>query len=111
MTKNKLYYFSGTGNSLAVAKKLAQALGDTEIFSIAEVINKKFDFAAERIGIIFPVYIWGLPLIVSRFAEKIQLPANVYLFGVATYAISGEHCSSCRIFLKQRNIEMAAVLA
>ena len=34
MQTNVIYYYSGTGNSLAIAEKLAQKLGNTTIVSI-----------------------------------------------------------------------------
>ena len=36
-----IYYFSGTGNSYAVAKGLAEQLGDTKLIAINNVSNKK----------------------------------------------------------------------
>lgn len=38
---------------------------------------------ADRVGIVFPVYLWGLPLIVANFARKLQAPALTYVFGLA----------------------------
>jgi flavodoxin len=56
--KTILYYFSGTGNSLAAAKKIAAALGDCELVSIASLAKTSGDIVpqAERVGIISPVY-------------------------------------------------------
>ncbi|MFH1540390.1 MAG: EFR1 family ferrodoxin [Elusimicrobiota bacterium] len=92
--KTKLFYFSGTGNSLKIARDLANELGDTEIVAINKVINDdNIDLSASNIGIVFPVYIWGLPLIVERFAKKLDVPKtdnletskNKYLFAIANY--------------------------
>jgi ferredoxin len=82
--KMTLYYFSGTGNSLKVARDLAGELGDTKIISIARVIDRDIDLSSECIGIIYPVYMFGMPLIVSRFIKKIKGGEDKYIFAIAT---------------------------
>jgi len=81
-----IYYFSSTGNSLETARLIAQKLGNTRLVSIpalreqSEVICE-----AARVGIIFPVYMFGLPLLVRRFAEKLRVTsAEPYIFAAAT---------------------------
>ncbi|MDR1453932.1 MAG: EFR1 family ferrodoxin [Candidatus Margulisbacteria bacterium] len=82
-----LYYFTGTGNSLETARLIGQKLGSTQLFSIASLQKETVVVcAAERIGIIFPVYLFGLPLIVRNFAQKLRaVKTAVYIFSVATY--------------------------
>ena len=79
-----VYYFSGTGNSLKIAKDLAAELRDAELISIARVINSEPKVNYEKIGIVFPVYMWGLPVIVSDFLKKLK-DSKSYFFAVATY--------------------------
>jgi ferredoxin len=84
--KTTLFYFSGTGNSLAVARDLAAALGETEIVRMDRVaVDVPVDLSADRIGFVFPVYMWGLPLIVARFLRRIRDAQDRYYFAVATY--------------------------
>jgi len=80
----KIFYFSGTGNSLYVAKQLAAKLGDAEIISIAKVIGKEIDISCDKVGIVFPVYAWGPPKIVVEFVKGIDLK-DKYIFSIATY--------------------------
>lgn len=80
--KTKLFYFSGTGNSLKVAKDLAAELGDTDIISISKVMNSEINLDCDRIGIIFPTYMFGIPLIVERFLKRLSTPK--YVFTVVT---------------------------
>jgi ferredoxin len=77
--KTKIYYFSGTGNSLKVARDLAEKI-DAETIPI---ISVKDDIDEDKIGIVFPVYEFGLPSIVVEFLKKIK--NSRYIFAVATY--------------------------
>jgi ferredoxin len=84
MTKTALCYFTGTGNTLAVAKELAAGLEDAELISIARVEGSEALAGADCIGLLSPVYVWGLPRRVVRFLRGLQAPADAYLFGVVT---------------------------
>jgi ferredoxin len=89
--KTLIYYFTGTGNSLAVAKKIAAVLGDCEILPIASLQTTAGDItpAAERVGIINPVYFAGLPVMVAEFAGRLDLSRTKYVFSVVTFGGSG----------------------
>lgn len=80
--KTKIFYFSGTGNSLSIAKKLASHLGDTELVSIPEIINSNIDYNADRLGIVFPVYAFGCPLIIEKFLEQFKPSSDKYVFAM-----------------------------
>ncbi len=80
--KTRIYYFSGTGNSLNVARLLSEELGNSEVISIADVQDREIDPSFDRLGIVFPVYGWGLPLIVRDFLKKIR--TDRYVFAIAT---------------------------
>jgi len=80
-----IYYFSGTGNSLKVAKDIAAQLGDTKLIRIQKPFKGKTDVSAERIGIVFPVYMWGLPLAVKEFAAQLGAGPDKYIFAAATF--------------------------
>lgn len=80
----RIYYFSGTGNSLHVARMLARGLGETEVVAIPQAIRQPPATPAERIGFVFPVYMWGMPLIVERFCRQLQADSSTFCFGVVT---------------------------
>lgn len=71
-----IYYFSGTGNSLYVARHLADLLGE-KLFPMALADSSSLSFAEEKegaaIGLVFPVYAWGIPNVVERFVQKVSL--------------------------------------
>lgn len=83
--KTTLFYFSGTGNTLQIARDLAVELGDTELVSISKVINREIKTDSERIGIIFPVYAFGMPNIVMKFIDKLEKDNHKYYFAVCTH--------------------------
>lgn len=65
--KTILYYFTGTGNSLAVARVIADRLPDTELIPMLLLDGEKIRAQKDaNIGIISPLYAMGLPGIVVR---------------------------------------------
>lgn len=84
--KTIIYYFTGTGNSLAAAKKIATALGNCELVPIVSLKDTSGDIvpAVDRVGIVAPVYDLGLPAIVVEFLERLDLEKAGYTFCVLT---------------------------
>jgi ferredoxin len=89
--KSVIYYFTGTGNSLAAAKKVAASLGDTEIVPIAAFRDATGEISpdAERVGIACPVYFSGLPAMAASFAERLDLAKADYVFSIVTHGGGG----------------------
>lgn len=76
-----IFCFSGTGNSLYAARKIAAGIN-------AEVRNMR-NFGQcddDVIGFVFPTYFWGLPKSVDSFLDNIVLTnKNAYIFSVTSY--------------------------
>lgn len=65
--KSVIYFFSGTGNNLAIAKKLGEELGDTDIFPITTLqTNKEINSAYHRVIFSVPSYFSHIPPIVTE---------------------------------------------
>ncbi|RKD31827.1 EFR1 family ferrodoxin [Lacrimispora algidixylanolytica] len=80
----KIFYFSATGNSLQIARNIAEELENCVIQSMAAYIpNKPLGGLGESIGFIFPVYFYGLPRLVKRFVEGLTISPNTYCFAIA----------------------------
>lgn len=80
----KIYYFSATGNTLAIAHDIAKEMSHTTILPIAGTeIQKPVGGNGESIGFVFPVYFNGLPGLVRRFAQSLMLASDTYCFAVA----------------------------
>ena len=84
--KTVIYYFTGTGNSLAAAKKIAAELGDCGLVPVASLQDTRGGILpeADRVGIVCPVYFTGLPLMVASFAGRLDLSRSIYTFSVVT---------------------------
>ncbi|MFX1496913.1 MAG: EFR1 family ferrodoxin [Promethearchaeota archaeon] len=82
-----IFFFTGTGNSLNIAKVLAENLGDCELIPIAKTgQTEKIESVTENVGFIFPLYYFGLPQIVYNFLEKLSPYKSEYFFSVITSA-------------------------
>ncbi len=107
--KTKIYYFSATGNSLKVAKDLAEKLGDTELVSIPKVMKSETDLSADSIGIVFPVYAWGMPLMVAKFIKRLRAEHGKYFFAVVTCGGSAAGTLlQAEKSLRKQNVRLAA---
>lgn len=81
-----ILYFSGTGNSLSVARQLAEATGDTavHISDLTASFHACHKIRDRVIGFVFPVYFGDLPQPVREFAEYICFAPSTYFYAVAT---------------------------
>lgn len=84
-----LYVFSGTGNSLWVAKQLAARLGDCQIRRVSpqtSAVEASEEGMPGVVGFVFPVYMWGPPGPVREFAKTFVAGSAAFLFAVAVNA-------------------------
>ena len=92
--KRIIFYFTGTGNCLYVARQLADK--DTEILSIPQLVKQgRYDFKADEIGIVYPIYGHMPPNMVRAFIKKARLDAP-YRFAVLTYG--NRKCDAAEIW-------------
>jgi len=83
---NVIFYFTGTGNSLKVAKDIGSVLDNCEIISMGAFHKENISEGYDRIGFVFPVYAEGIPNAVRRFISNTKFPINnYYCFAVATH--------------------------
>ena len=79
-----IYYFTGTGNSLSVAKRLGELLNE----NVVNVMHFRDD--AEVIsrdpvnGFVYPVYGSDSPRVYKEFLLKLKVPSDSYCFAVGT---------------------------
>ncbi len=107
-----IFYFSATGNSKYVARRIAAATGDKAI-SIADCRKSRgfsFDESDKTVGIVSPTYAWGLPVVVREFLQKLTLRTKPdYLWFTATYGTTpGQTGKFAEAILKANGLSVSA---
>ena len=102
-----VFYFTGTGNSLYIAKQL-----DDEPISIPQVMHQKdLEFTSDKIGIVAPIYGHEVPVMVKDFLNKIRFHTE-YFYMILTYGnrhggaaeLAKQLCDSCGIAVQYINV-------
>ncbi|ESP63101.1 Ferredoxin [Smithella sp. ME-1] len=104
-----IYFYTGTGNSFWTAKKLSGTLGNTELIPIPFSGDGSIRPDSEKVGLIFPVHIWGVPTRVVAFLNRLETDSPKYYFAVAVNA--GQVAATLiqlKMILKEKNINLAA---
>jgi ferredoxin/flavodoxin len=97
--KSVIYYFTGTGNTLAVARDLATELGDTKLIPLRQAMTPGgIIIEDDVVGIAFPIHFLDMPIIVKEFVQQIRFTGSPYIFGIAT---CGERPGSALFNLRQ----------
>jgi NAD-dependent dihydropyrimidine dehydrogenase PreA subunit len=108
--ENVIYYFSGSGNSLFAAKKIAEAVGSCRLIRITKkILNEKNSIEADRLGFVFPVHAWGPPEMVEKFISSLTVVKADYVFSLAVNAGAIENTQGIvNRLLKQRGRDIDA---
>lgn len=102
-----IFCFSGTGNSLYAANKIAAEIG-------AEVRNMRDaravgEVSDDVIGFVFPTYFWGLPKSVRQFIGRLHIAnKSAYIFAVTTYGgFSAGVCDAVNVLIKKNGVKLS----
>lgn len=107
--KTVIYYFTGTGNTLAAARALAKELGDTKLIPLRRAMYYGgMAPEADAVGIAFPVYFLNMPIIVRKFVFNILFNGRPFIFGLAT---CGERPGGALFRLQELLIEKTYTLS
>lgn len=110
--KNIIYYFTGTGNSLAIAKDIKAQLPDAELVEIKKGVPADQEIQAETLGIVYPVYCWGPPRLVADFLKGLKVSKTTYVYCVASYGgLLGYSNVFIEKVLKEKGILLSAGFA
>lgn len=107
-----IFYFSATGNSKYVAMQLAKATEDVVYSIVEELKQNTCNYTVqdgERVGIVCPIYFWGLPTIVLDFISRLKLDYTnrPYIYSVMTFGTStGQANYMMRKALKEKGIHI-----
>lgn len=105
----KIFYFTGTGNSLAAARDISLNFDSEIIPIIKSKKQERLDYSNEKvIGIVAPVYCGGIPDAVKKFLEEVKLNKNAYIFFIVNCA-GGEGYSvpTVRDILKSKGLKLS----
>lgn len=118
-----ILYFSATGNSEHVARRIAAATSD-KVMSIerfdAEILHLAVMEGPCRLGFVAPVYAWGLPTPMIEFLKTVDLSVAAgtkggerpYTFYVSTYgSTTGQSAKFARDLLHGRGLELDAAMS
>jgi ferredoxin len=100
--KTTIFYYTGTGNSLWVARTLAGLLGDAEVISISDWMREKRSVQSESVGVVFPVHIWGVPHRIIDFVGEIKAfsPRNIFAIAVDADQVANTLVQLEKVFKK-----------
>jgi ferredoxin len=84
---DRIFYFTGTGNSLFIARRLSERFPDFRLTPVAaHAAEPRIDIGGAAVGFVFPAYYGGLPNIIRRFVKKLAFQGEPYIFCVVTAA-------------------------
>ena len=105
--KGRIYYFTGTGNSMRAARVIAQQLQDTEIISMKVNPEEYPATDCDIVGFIYPVYHWTMPAPAAAFIEKLKINPNAYVFVIAMPSfVCGIACEKLAEILEKKDVQI-----
>ncbi len=104
-----IYYFSATGNSLTIARQIAKGLENCKIQSMAaETPHEPVGGPDNPIGFVFPVFYIGLPRLVKRFAQKLNIRKGTYCFAFINFGgYGGDTLGMLDDILKEKGVYLS----
>jgi ferredoxin len=86
----EIYFFSGTGNTLFLAKELKKRIPETILIPIAALRDSKVVIPKRRkIGFCFPNHGGQIPVAMKMFIKKLKLKGDEYLFALVSSGGTG----------------------
>ena len=109
MGKNLIFYFSGTGNCLKVAKTISENIENTEIIPMGSDNIYEFNENYESIGFVYPVYFAGIPAKAADYISKLAFPKdkNIYYYTINTCgSIVGNGFAQLKELLEEKEVRL-----
>ncbi len=106
--KKIIYYFSGTGNSMRAAERIAMFLGGCEIVNMRADPDDYPAEDADLIGFCFPVYHWIMPEAAQAFVDRLKINPHAYIFAVSTPGlINGSSFENLAALLRKKGAALS----
>lgn len=108
--KTKIYFFTGTGNTLLIAKDLAAELPECELIDIAKMAKEEeIEIDSDITGILYPVYYFGMPNIVKSFLGSLKGDEKKYIFSIANAgSVAGNALKHTSSALEKQGLKLSA---
>lgn len=106
---NLMYVYSGTGNTLHLAERLSERIGEHEIHNMVGLMDEDVHADGETVGIFYPVHAFGAPAVVHRFLSRLSVKPSSWVYLVLDSAGTPLGAAAqCRRILKKRGIRLDA---
>ena len=97
MAGTRIATFSGTGNSLAIARYVAGRLGGDLIPVIRAADRSRQEREADTIGLVFPIYDFRAPRCIFDYLETVTDIETKYVFAICTHGTAAPGRSLKRV--------------
>jgi ferredoxin len=105
----EIHCYSGTGNSLWAARRLASELGGARVSLLRTLPPGPVPVSADAFGLVFPVHIFGVAGPIRRLLARLEVPAGTYVLALAVNAgMSARSLPTLKAWLARRRIRLAA---
>ena len=113
MARTEIAYFTGTGNSLMVARYVAGKLEGDLVPAIQAVGRPRREPEADTIGVVFPIYDFRPPRCILEYLETVPNIESKYTFAICTHgtAAPGRSLKSVQAAIKARGGRLAGGFA
>jgi len=107
--KTAVFFYTGTGNSLWLARRLAEGNSGTQLLSLNAGSAIGAAAGAEAVGLAFPVHMWGVPRRIVNFVSTLPRGDTRYYFALAANAGQvSETLMQLKGLLADRGIKLSA---
>ena len=101
-----ILYFSGTGNSLAIARNIAQSTND-RVMTLTEAVQQELT-AEKRIGLVYPSYDFNMPPAVRLLLPQLKISADAYVFVIISCGAQAGNCIwTAKRLLRKQGVRLA----
>lgn len=109
--KISLYYFSGTGNTIYVAKQLQKRIPEIKMIPVISMlsVDEEIKPDSKTLGFCFPNHAGHLPIPIKAFIKKLKLLGDEYIFAICNSAFSKSFTSDdIDKILKKKGLKLNA---
>lgn len=103
---NRVFCFTGTGNSLFSAAEIAKSLNCQVTLITKELLDNITFIEADTFVLVLPSYAYGCPKLVKQFCKKIIFKCNYFAALVTAGTSSGGTLHQLKRILKRRKVSL-----